>query len=280
MTKYTKKNKKEVNIQKEEKKKLRDARKKLLGQRLEKLIDSKYKTRTAFIKACTDISNYNNNSAGELYIKPNQLSDIIHGKAQLPPDRAKVFSEVLGVPAAYLLGYLDHPSEEAREEAYLAEAMDRWDAEDKERIEAVKRVMSLLAERKFIFQFELKEEYEVTSAGRKHKVHGFIASNNMQHVLYTGDSSCILDDVTFFSWLCNNTLTIKIKNNHKAQYYHLSDKIKVLSSDHRWIEIDVNSFMRMIYDIDDSIRNTIQTRCDFWLNYSDYDYKEAFTHEC
>ena len=270
--------KKTMNNQKKEKSE-KNVR---LGKQLREEIDSKFSTHEEFRKACTTISNYNNNSSGIEYISKSGLSNILSGSCPIPEDRAEVFSKVLGVPVTYLLGYDPYPSEEAKEKALLADAMNKWNAEDKDRIDTVRRIMSLLSDRHYQFHFELKEVYEQFSPvlNKKYSVHAVIVSNNMQHTLYIDNTSRTMDDVTFFSWLCNNTLTIKVKDKKKAQYFHLNNKVTVLNNrSHRMIELDVNSFMKMIYDIDESINTTIQTRCDFWHKYSDYDYKDAFLHE-
>lgn len=269
MRKYTKKNKALMNNAKKEKNVK-------LGKRLKDEIEKNFKTHQMFIKACTEHSNYKDSASGNEYIKKNALSNIIHGTTALPPDRAEVFAEVLGVPVAYLLGYEDYPSEEAKEKALFLNAVSEWDKEDQERIETFKRVMSILSERQYIFEFQLKEQYEVTDLrGKKHSVPAKINSHNMQHTLID-DGTFSLDDVTFFSWLRFNTLTIKVNINDNIKYYHLDDKVQIFTtSGSNWIELDINSFIRMIYDIDESIKATIQNRCDFWMKYADYDYKDA-----
>lgn len=278
MKKYIKKEKKEVNSQK---KKQKNPHNVLLGKRLKDEIDLRYKFHTDFIKDCTAHSNYANSPTGEEWIKPNQLSDIINGTAKLPPYRAEVFAKVLGVSQGFLLGYEDYPSEKAKEDAIFQNTISRWSDEDKERISTVKKIMSILSDRKYQFHFELVEDHETISplTGKPYTVHDVIITKNMQHVLFTENGSRILDDATFFNWLCDITLPVCIKDGDYEEYYHLNDKIQILSSDHKLIELDTNSFMKMVYDIYDSINNTIQARCDFWFKYSDYDYKEAFRHD-
>lgn len=278
MRKYTKKDKELMNNAKKEKNVK-------LGQRLKVEIEKNFKTHQMFIEACTEHSNYSGTSTGTEYISRSNLSNILNGITALPPDRAEVFAEVLGVPAAYLLGYQDYPSKEAAENALWLEALSKWDKEDQERIETLKRIMSILSDRQFIFEFQLKEQYEVTDLGGKHTATAKIYSHNMQYTLIDNGSYPI-DDLTFFSWLRFNTLTIKIKNDSTPKkYYHLDayDNKKQLKhciniidkKSNRWIELDINSFMHMIYDIDESIKATIQNRCDCWMKYANFDYKEA-----
>lgn len=263
-----KKEKKMMNNAKEEKNRM-------LGKRLSDQILSQFKTYKDFMDACTEHSNYKDSSSGGEYISKSALSNIING-ASLPKDRAEVFAEVLGVPVAYLLGYEDYPSEEAKEKALWLNAVSEWDKEDQERIETFKRVMSILSERQFMFEFQLKEQCEVRDLrGQEHSTAAKVISHNMQHTLID-DSSYTLDDVTFFSWLRFNTLTIKVSIKDSIRYYHLDDKVQIFTtSGSNWIALDINSFIRMIYDIDDSIKATIQNRCDFWMKYADYDYKDA-----
>lgn len=247
-----------------------------LGEQLRKLIESQFDTFTDFRNACTEHSNYKNSSSANEYISKSALSNIIHGKTPIPSDRAEVFAEVLGVPAAYLLGYQKYPSKEAEENALWLEALSQWNKEDQERFNTFKRILSLLSDRQFMFEFQLKEQYEVTDLnGQMHFASARIISHNMQHTLIDG-CSYPLDDVTFFSWLRFNTLTIKVNKKDSVRYYHLDGKIQIINiSENNWIELDINSFIRMIYDIDESIKATIQNRCDFWMKYADYDYKDA-----
>lgn len=264
MRNYTKKGKKSLNKEKEEKRCL-------LGKQLKDEILKQFKSLKDFREACTEHSNFAGSSSGSEYISASALSNFIHGESPIPPDRAEVFAEVLGLSTAYILGLEKYPSEEAREEAEWMDAVKEWDKEDKERIATFKKVMSLLSDRHFKFCFELKETYEVTPPkSKKRTVHAQIYSSNMQHTLIDNGSQ-IIPDSEFFSWLTNNTGTIKHSND---KWYHLNDKVQILN-DNEWIETDINSFMRMIYDIDESITATIQNRCDFWMKYATYDYKEA-----
>lgn len=248
-----------------------------LGKQLSDLIKTKFNTFKAFRDACTEHSNYKNSSSGDEYISKSALSNIIHGTTALPPDRAEVFAEVLGVPAAYLLGYLKYPSEEARKKAEKKEAEKEWNNEDIERISTFKKVMSMLSDKQYIFCFELKEEYEFISSFTQKKctAHAQMRCNNMQYTLIDNGTQ-IIPESEFFSWLTNNTGTIKHSSN---KWYHLNNRIQIIGNNDTWIELDIDKFMIMIYDIDESIKATIQNRCDFWMKYANYDHKEALRKE-
>lgn len=256
-----------------------------LGQRLKVEIEKNFKTHQMFIEACTEHSNYSGTSTGTEYISRSNLSNILNGITALPPDRAEVFAEVLGVPAAYLLGYQDYPSKEAAENALWLEFLSTCNKEDQERIEVVKRIMSILSDRQFILEFQLKEHYKDNDlSGKSFTTPAKIISHNMQHTLIDSGTYPI-DDETLFSWLRFNTLTIKMKNSTPKKYYHIDaydnkNQLKhcvsiIDTKNNRMIELDINSFMHMIYDIDESIKATIQNRCDCWMKYASYDYKEA-----
>lgn len=260
---------------------------KKVADRLNKHIKEKFKHRSDFIRELNKQNGFpvENTRQGECFISESRLSQILKGD-NLDYAYALGFSKVLGLPVEYLMGEIDYPSKEAKENALWLEALSQWNKEDQERFNTFKRILSLLSDRQFMFEFQLKEQYEVTDLnGQMHFASARIISHNMQHTLIDG-CSYPLDDVTFLSWLCFDTLTIKIKNNSTPKkYYHIDayDNKKQLKpcihivdkKNNRLIELDMNSFMHMIYDIDESIQATIQNRCDCWMKYANYDYKEA-----
>ena len=270
MRKYTKKEKKSLNSEKEEKRRA-------LGQQLRDEIDKRFKTYTEFREACTEHSNYAGNSSGNEYISAQHLSNLMSGESPISPDKAEVFSQVLGLPVTYILGYDKYPSEEARKKAEKKEAEKEWNNEDIERISTFKKVMSMLSDKQYIFCFELKEEYEFISSFTQKKctAHAQMRCNNMQYTLIDNGTQ-IIPESEFFSWLTNNTGTIKHSSN---KWYHLNNRIQIMDNNDKWMELDINKFMIMIYDIDESIKATVQNRCDFWMKYANYDHKEALRKE-
>ena len=261
MRKYTKKEKKSLNSEKEEKRRA-------LGKQLRDEIDKRFKTYTEFREACTEHSNYAGNSSGNEYITAQHLSNLMSGESPISPDKAEVFSKVLGVPVTYLLGFDKYPSEEAREEAEWMDAVKGWDKEDRERIAIFKRVMTILSDRQYVFHFSLS--YTNYPENTKHTAE--LYSRNMQHTLFDNGSRYIIDDIVFFDWLRFSDLVMKYTADNTTKWYHFIG-VEIVSDNHKLINIDMNSFMRMIYDIDESIKATIQNRCDFWMNYANYDYK-------
>lgn len=281
---------------------------KKVADRLNKCISDQYKTNTDFIRELNKLHGFpvNNTRQGECFILESRLNQILKGKKdkktgnrhykKLDYRYALGFSKALRLPVEYLMGEIDYPSKEAEENAMRLEALSKWSKEDQEQFDTFKRVMSILSDRQFLFEFTLKEQYEATdSRGQKHIAPAIIRSLNMQHTLFDNGSYPI-DDITMLSWLRNgDMLTITVHTENGKKYYHLDaydikDQTKknkqkekqlkkcitiIDKNSNQMIELDINSFMHMIYDIDESIKATIQNRCDCWMKYANFDHKEA-----
>ena len=93
-----------------------------------------------------------------------------------------------------------------------------------------------------------------------------------------------IDEKIFYPCLLNPEAVITLshitekKNNHK-RYMHLSDRINVIRTDNSCMSLDINEFMKFIYDMDISINNIIKCRTDYWFNYSGYNHKKESVHE-
>lgn len=253
------------------------------AEHVKKAIELKYGTKrgnqTLFRKDLNKVMGYPvEYAASGGYLDKKTLSWILSGKTRLAPDRADAFSKVLGVPPEYLMGLTDSPNIEA----HAQEMMAQWDKEDFERICKVKNILSELSKRGYAFRFELTESYESKRKRAKtsSKISAYVISQNMIHTLYDNDSVYTLKDEEFLYWMIDPVLLgIPVKKDDKTKYYHLNGKITVKDKRDRIVETDINGFMRLIYDIDESINNTINNRVDSWFVLSKYDYMEDFKHE-
>ena len=85
-----------------------------IGQRLDDLIDSKYKKYTDFIIALNGITGYptDKNAIVEnnCFINKATLSKILKGERAITPDESKKISELLGVSIDYLLCRIEYPT--------------------------------------------------------------------------------------------------------------------------------------------------------------------------
>lgn len=250
---------------------------KKVADRLNKHIKEKFKHRSDFIRELNKQNGFpvENTRQGECFISESRLSQILKGD-NLDYAYALGFSKVLGLPVEYLMGEIDYPSKEAEENAMWLEALSKWSKEDQERVATFKRVMTLLSDRQFKFVFFLKETYEAVSPStqKKYTAHAEIYTNNMQHTLIDNGAH-IIPDTEFYEWLRFSTLTIPHRDGDNVKIYTLSGKVQIIGKNNQWIELDINSFMHMIYDIDESIKATIQNRCDCWMKYANFDYNEA-----
>lgn len=252
---------------------------KLTGERIKKAIKAKYGEKrgnqAAFRRDLEKEYDHIINKA--------TISNLINGKTTLDPDTAEEFSKVLNVPDQYLLGKIGYIDSEERKEQLKNEMTSRWSQEDYLKISMFKRIMLLLAkEHRIIF-----DAYEEKRISKKRSFH------TEKKIVFEADSISLYDldkkqysnyqAITpegFYNWICDQTVLLKTAPEDDTIRFHISDNISIVKKHNPniWINLDINGFMKLIYDIDESMKAAMNSRIDFYFRYSEYNYQEDLEH--
>ena len=115
---------------------------KKVADRLNKHIKEKFKHRSDFIRELNKQNGFpvENTRQGECFISESRLSQILKGD-NLDYAYALGFSKVLGLPVEYLMGEIDYPSKEAKENArtweYPCDEFGNWGEDEIEIFEMI-----------------------------------------------------------------------------------------------------------------------------------------------
>ena len=220
-------------------------------------------------------------------IDKKTVSDLIKGQTTLASDRAIEFSKVLNTSAEYLLGLTDFMNPEKRREQIENEITLKWSQEDYQKIDLCKRIMLLLAkDHRIIF-----DAYENQSKNQKKTIRIdkkiIYQSNSIK--LYDPDKKNTPNYLSiipegFYNWICTPDLTVLIKkdsNNQSFRYIHLADNVSIVkkSDPNISLNLGINGFLKLIYDIDSSMTAAMNSRLDFYFKYSNYNYFEDLRHD-
>jgi hypothetical protein len=245
---------------------------KITAERLNTCIHKKFKSNAAFIRALNKEFDrpVNDTRGGRSYIQESRLSQILHG-SPLSYEHARDFAKVLDVPAGYLLGELDYPSKQAEKDDFFHDDLKEWSEKDLNRIKIIKRVFHTLSESNITISFELKESGAI-----------IFKNDSFSHQ----EKNCFMeiDEKIFYQCLINPEAVITLshiteKRNTRKRYLHLNNRINVIRIDNSCMSLDINEFMKFIYDMDMSINNIIKCRTDYWFNYSGYNHQIESVHE-
>ena len=208
------------------------------------------------------------------------ISNLINGKTTLYADIAEDYSKVLNVPADYLLGKIEFMNPEERREQLKNEISSKWSQEDFHKIALFKRIMLLLAKEHIIFfdAYENKRISKKTSKRIEKKI--VFEANSIR--LYDLDKkhSSNYQNITpegFYNWICDQTVLIKTDSEDNTfRYIHIADNISIVKKhdSNTFINLDINGFMKIIHDIEDSMNAAMQSRIDFYFRYSEYNYQD------
>lgn len=249
---------------------------KLTGSRIEEVLKSKYGDKRGFQSAFR--KDYEKNFGYE--IDKKTVSDLIAGKITLASDRAQDFSKILNVPAEYLLGLIDFKNPEERREQLQNELSSKWSQEEYNKISRFKRIMLLLAKEHIIFfdAYENKSISKRTSKRLEKKII-FEADSIRLYDLDKNHSSNYqnISPEGFYNWICDQTVLIKTDSEDSTfRYIHIADNISIVKKhdSNTFINLDINGFMKMIHDIEDSMNAAMKSRIDFYFSYSEYNYQD------
>lgn len=248
-------------------KKKNEAQNKLTGDRIKESLSRIHMTQASFVRVVNDSGHP---------IDKATLSNLISGKTTLSPDRAQAFSKILNVSASYLLGLVTFDNSE--EEAKHRDIISSWSEKDHQAIQTFKRILDCLTkEHELCF-----DAYEI--AGKKKITRKIIYTSNSIDIYSpeTGSSQNISQE-EFFNWVCSPEAIVLIKSDIKKgdRRIHLNDRVILVKKKdmNEVLELNLNSFVKMIYDINFSITDTINSRIGYWFNYSSFDYKSSFIRD-
>lgn len=255
---------------------------KLTGNRLDSAIKSKYgDKRGCYSSFLIDLEKIG------YPINPRTLSELSRGLKKLDGEKARIFSKILNVSTEYLLGLVtfDNPKEESEFKSLVI----NWKSEDYQNINMFRRIMEYLASNhRIVF-----DAYEIIGKKRLSK-----------KVIYESDGITLfninnakdyhpqsISQEGFYNWVCTLPIPVVLmentsSNNAPMRYIHLADKVVIAKKEPQTennknseAALTLNEFIKMIYDIDDSMTAALNNRIDYWMTYSEFDYKQKFMKE-
>ena len=81
----------------------------------------------------------------------------------------------------------------------------------------------------------------------------------------------------FYNWICNQTVLIKTDSEDNTfRYIHIGDNISIVKrhDSNIFINLNIDGFMKMIHDIEDSMNAAMKSRLNFYFKYSGYKYQD------
>lgn len=195
------------------------------------------------------------------------LSQITSGQGNFE-GYAPIFSKVLDVDINYLLDP-DYPYKndndrkeqiikeyEEKKASEMAKIWNQWNDDSNNRIQLVKTVIQALEVRNITVSYHIKESPIPVNKQNNH------------YIAYYADKKYEISEDDFSQWLTTSALNIHISEN---TWIHLCG-VTIFFPDYSYIELNINDFMKLIYDINEEISHRLQT----WLKYHSYTIKEAW----
>ena len=192
------------------------------GKRLKKAIEKRFKTHELFRAACQKESGI---ESGYEFISKHFLSQIINGKAQLPRDKAVVFSNVLGVSSGYLLGLEDYPSKDDEKIAMLKKMYSEEQSKIKNTNSKIEFALRMLCENGYGIRFEILIDTEEDSQK------AFILCDNNTFTLYESSGTCIIPYSVFSEVFDYGSFTIRREGYEGYRYGQSPEKVYMKDDD-------------------------------------------------
>ncbi len=243
---------------------MKNNKRELIAERLKTEIDKNYKTQQEFIDACQIESGWNNRKDGALFISKSMLSQILHLKSALPPDKAEIFARVLNINIGYLLGYEDYPTNEERKKAQIISEWKKQGQSLNNRVKSVQSFLDAIIAYGYTYRFVLKKNHSADSFDYAEPY-----GDNCLHLeLADGQYPTSLRD--FLEQFLSTPDCIISPDN---DIFYKVCGIHIVNDNNFRMLCSIDEFMRLVYDMELSITS----RMDYWRTYKNYDHKETFS---